>query len=137
MSKRGEWYVCAIFILGAVGSFFITKAPAQADGLVHVYFLNVGQGDAILIQGPDGTQILIDGGPGRRVIDELTAVMPITDRTIDVVIATHTDADHLTGLVEVLKYYEVENIFETGMACATAICGQWQDAVGQENAVRS
>lgn len=136
MSTKTEKYLCGILLLGAIGSFFITKGPAQADGLLHIYFLNVGQGDAILIHAPDGTQVLIDGGPGARVIQELATVMPITDRSIDVVVATHTDADHLTGLVEVLKQYEVSRIIETGMACVTAVCGAWESAAAGESVER-
>ncbi|MEK7616144.1 MAG: MBL fold metallo-hydrolase [Patescibacteria group bacterium] len=134
MSRKTEWYICCVLVLGAIGSFFIVRGPAYADGLLHVYFLNIGQGDAILIQAPEGTQILIDGGPGSRVIQELAAVLPVTDRTIDVVVSTHTDADHLTGLVEVLKQYEVSQVLETGMLCVTAICGQWEQTASLEGA---
>ena len=137
MNAKQEWYLCGVLALAAIGSFFITSGPAQADGFVHVYFLDVGQGDAMLVQGPDGTQVLIDGGPGRRVIQALTSVIPLTDRSIDVVIATHTDADHLTGLVGVLEQYDVAQIIETGMACSTATCASWEKTATQEHASRS
>jgi len=136
ISKKHELYLCGILILSAVGSFFVVHGPAQADGLLHIYFLNVGQGDSIFIQAPDGTQILIDGGPGSRVIQELGSVLPIGDRSIDAVIATHTDADHITGLVEVLKQYEVAQIIETGMSCVTVICSQWEREASAEGSPR-
>ena len=64
-----------------------------------VAFLNVGQGDAIYIEAPNGNQLLIDGGRGRAVLRELGAVIPLYDRSIDVVLATHPDADHIGGLI--------------------------------------
>lgn len=111
-------------VLLAILSFFISSP----DGRLHVYFLDVGQGDAIFIQTPGGRQLLIDGGPDRAILRRLGGVMPFYDRTIDLVVATHPDADHLAGLVEVLKKYKVENIFETGMACETTLCAEWERA---------
>ena len=70
------------------------------DGKLHVWFLDVGQGDAILIQAPDGQQILIDGGPSPSALAaELGAVMPFWDRSLDLVVLTHPDADHAAGLI--------------------------------------
>ncbi|PIT97926.1 MAG: hypothetical protein COT71_03210 [Candidatus Andersenbacteria bacterium CG10_big_fil_rev_8_21_14_0_10_54_11] len=77
--------------------------PGPADKVV---FLDVGQGDAILLQ--DGTaQILIDGGKGVAVLSRLAEELPWFDRKIEVIIATHPDKDHLEGLVHVLEGYEV------------------------------
>ncbi|MBI2634196.1 MBL fold metallo-hydrolase [Candidatus Peregrinibacteria bacterium] len=85
------------------------------DGRMHVWFLNVGQGDSIFIRTPENHQILIDGGPGNKVIEELSEVMPFFDRSIDLVIATHPQQDHIGGLVEVLKRYDVENVLLNGV----------------------
>ena len=75
-----------------------------------VSFLNVGQGDAIFVDAPSGRQVLIDGGPNRSVLRELSQVSPWYDRSIDVVIATHPDADHIGGLVDVLNRYAVSYV---------------------------
>ncbi len=72
-----------------------------------VAMLDVGQGDSILIALPGGRQLLIDGGKDDRVLAELSRVMPRGDRSIDVVIATHPDADHIGGLPLVLDRYQV------------------------------
>ena len=69
--------------------------------MLHVYFLDVGQGDAQLIEF-EGKQVLIDGGPDGKVLSELGQVMPFNDRSIDLVILTHPDADHINGLIKVL-----------------------------------
>jgi competence protein ComEC len=74
------------------------------DGRLHVAFLDIGQGDAILITTPQGQQVLVDGGPSPAALTSaLGDEMPFWDRSLDVLIMTHADADHLTGLVELLE----------------------------------
>ncbi len=82
---------------------------------LDVSFLDVGQGDAIYIRTSENQDILIDGGPDNRVLEELGAVMPFWDREIDLVVLSHPHADHVAGLVEVLKRYTVKNIYITGI----------------------
>lgn len=68
---------------------------------------DVGQGDSFLIQASNGKQMLIDGGKDAIVLSELSKVMPWGDKSIDIVLATHPDMDHVGGLDEVLKRYKV------------------------------
>ncbi len=82
---------------------------------MHAYFLNVGQGDAILIRTPNGKNILIDGGPDRKILAELKEVMPFFDNTVDYMMFTHPDKDHFEGLIHVLKKYPVKQILFTGV----------------------
>lgn len=131
--KHSGWIALGGLALLATLSFFVFIP----DGQLHVYFLDVGQGDAILIRTPRGRQVLIDGGPDRTVLRRLGEVMPFYDRTIDLIIATHPDADHLAGLVEVLKKYKVDYILETGMQCETTLCAEWTRVKSQEKAVTS
>jgi competence protein ComEC len=84
------------------------------DDLLKVHFLDVGQGDSIYIRTPNEQDILIDGGPSKDVLAELGKVMPFWDRDIDVMILTHPHSDHVTGLVEVLKRFDVKTIYYTG-----------------------
>jgi competence protein ComEC len=93
--------------------FFGVTSNAQNKKL-QVAFLDVGQGDAILISRGD-KQILIDGGPsGTKLLEKLGEYVPFWDRKIDVLIATHPDADHIAGLVDVLKNYSVDELIESG-----------------------
>lgn len=85
----------------------ITSLP---DNLLHIYFCDVGQGDAILIKTPQNRQILIDGGPDDQVLECLSRALPFYDHTLDLVILTHPHADHLGGLVEVLRTYQIKKV---------------------------
>lgn len=85
----------------------------KRESLLTVVFLDIGQGDSIFIETPEGKQMLIDGGPGNSILLELPKFMSIFDRSIDVILATHPDKDHLAGLVDVLTRYKVGRIIET------------------------
>lgn len=101
------------------------------NSYLEVSFFNVNQGDAIFIETPSKNQILIDGGPGReRIIEKLNQEIPIWDKTIDLIILTHTDKDHISGLIQVLKEYEVKNIIWTGVGENE----EWEDLINKENA---
>ena len=88
---------------------------ARPDGRLHVAFLDVGQGDAIFIQSPGGAQVLIDGGRYPSVLlDRLGEQMPFWDHSLDLVIATHPDDDHVAGLPEVVARYDVAQVITNG-----------------------
>jgi competence protein ComEC len=97
---------------------FIWYAVQAEDrgGKLTVAYLDIGQGDAIYIEAPNGNQALIDGGPpSGKVLSELGRMMPFYDHDIDVVISTHPDQDHLGGLPEVFNRYRVGVLFEPGI----------------------
>lgn len=112
----------------------IATTGASESGYLKVHFLDVGQGDAIFIETPDGVQVLIDGGPDGTVVRELSAVMPLLDRTIDMVVGTHPDKDHIGGLIDVLERYEVAHIVVTDNAGTTAVAERFQNSVAAEGA---
>jgi len=98
----------------ALGIWLVPYLFVQEDGsLLRVHFFDVGQGDAIFIQTPEGVQVLIDGGRDSSVLAELHKVMGFFDRKIDMVVGTHPDLDHIGGLLDVLKRYEVGTILTT------------------------
>lgn len=103
-------------------------------GNLEVVFFDVGQGDSIYIETPDGFQILIDGGPDLNVLEKLGQEMPFYDRNIDLVILTHPDHDHLFGLLEVLKRYQIKNILWTGVVKNTAEWKEWRKLIEEEGA---
>lgn len=77
------------------------------DGKLHIVFCNVGQGDAIYIRTPKGSNILVDSGPDEKVLQCLSSHMAFWDRTLSFVILTHPHADHLNGFAKVLQNYTV------------------------------
>lgn len=101
--------IAVIVILG------LQILPDLPDGRLHVAFLDVGQGDAILITTPRGQQILVDGGPSPvSLTSALGGEMPFWDRSLDLVVLTHPDADHLAGLAEVLERFSVAGWLDNG-----------------------
>lgn len=88
---------------------------SQQVKFLEISHLDVGQGDATLIEVPGGLQVLVDAGRGKDVIYELQKQMPFFDRSIDVVIATHPDLDHIGGLPAVLERYKVDVYLEPGI----------------------
>ncbi|TSC80530.1 MAG: competence protein ComEC [Candidatus Peregrinibacteria bacterium Gr01-1014_25] len=76
--------------------------------------LDVGQGTAALLTGPGRMQVLVDGGPDASVLEQLPRVMPFLDRRIELVVLSHPDSDHLTGLVSILERYSVDALLLTG-----------------------
>lgn len=97
------------------------------DGQFHVWLLDIGQGDAILVQEASGAQILIDGGPGDQIIPALSARMPFWDRTIERVVLSHPHADHLDGLVEVAKRYTIGEVWVSGAEHTTPDYQAWEE----------
>jgi competence protein ComEC len=118
LSNTRHYLVYGLVTILTALTLFVWSAVLASDtgGKLVVAFLDVGQGDAIFIQAPNGTQVLIDGGKGSTVLSELGTLMPFSDRTIDTVIATHPDLDHIGGLPEVFARYEVGMFLEPGVA---------------------
>ncbi len=102
--------------------------------VLTVSFLDIGQGDAIFIEAPGGRQVLIDGGPGSTVLQRLSEVTRWYDRSLDVVIPTHPDADHISGFIDVLDRYNVSTIIRPSVEGDTKMWGTLLDAVKQEGA---
>ena len=92
-------------IIGVI--LFISYLITLSDSRLHVYFCDVGQGDAAYIRTPSNQDMLIDGGPDDKVLSCLGRHMPFYDRTIDVVILSHPQKDHLQGLISVIDRYNV------------------------------
>lgn len=107
------------------------------DGRLHVYFLDVGQGDAILILAPDGRQVLVDGGPSpTALLNELGDLLPFWDRRLDLVVLTHPDADHITGLIPLLDRYRVARVLDTRQSDAAPEAEPWLDGLARAGVQR-
>ena len=129
-----------ILVLGFLFAFVgvIWSLPiatlSENKNLLTVAFLDVGQGDAIFIESPEGVQMLIDGGPNASVVRKLAEVMPSFDMDLDIVLATHPDADHIGGLVDVLERYDVEMVIRTESENDSSVSRTFTELVNAEGA---
>ncbi len=105
-------FLIVILILFLIIGFYLYFNLKYKNNLI-VRFLDIGQGDSILINFKR-TSILIDAGPNDTVINKLEKYLPVFENTINYVIPTHPDADHITGFVDVFKKYNIKNVFENG-----------------------
>jgi len=100
----------------ALNIFFWKEVFAlNQSRILKVDFLDVGQGDSVFIETPEGHQIIIDGGPSSVLLEKLAERMPFWDKTIDLVILTHPEKDHMTGILDVLQRYKVDYFLWTGI----------------------
>jgi len=101
---------------------------------LSVTFLDVGQGDAILIRSPAGHNILVDGGPnGEAITAALGRHLPFWDRHLHLVVLTHPDQDHLAGLVTVLERYDVDQVLAPALTDDSAAVRAWQEAIASKD----
>ncbi len=113
-------FILLVFSLLAVAAWWPELSRLQfgeatcAPEMLCVVFLDIGQGDAIFIQSPVGTQMLLDAGrPDGAVLRELSEVMNFSDRDLDYILATHPDADHIGGFKDVFDRYQVNSVIRT------------------------
>ena len=129
LAKIGGICILAAFVLLVWYAVFVYEARANP----RMTFFDVGQGDAIFIEMPNGNQVLIDGGPGGRVLAKLGRAMPFWDRSIDVLILTHPHLDHVEGLIEVVKRYRVGMVVTSGAEYKTPESEEWQKIIHEKN----
>jgi len=110
--KNLRYYFLGVLFLGAVFVWYAVLTETRTG--LKVAFLDVGQGDAIFVEAPNGNQVLIDGGPNKTVLRELAKQMPFYDRSIDAIILTHPHLDHYGGLVDVLDNYKINLEMDSG-----------------------
>ena len=102
------------------------------NNYLKVVFLDVGQGDAIYIEAPNGKQMLIDGGSDAKLLSSLAKVMPFADRSLDVIVATHLDMDHIGGFPQLIDNYKVTSIIENGAMSASEISSLLEERISKK-----
>lgn len=100
-------FIAGLIILAGLSVREYTLMP---DGALHLRFLSVGQGDSALITTPDGKTVVIDGGPDWSTLESLGKYLPFFDRSIDLLVLSHPNLDHLLSLPEIVKRYKVSGI---------------------------
>lgn len=122
--------VLYLIVAGAVALAWM--AYDMPEKKLTVVFLDIGQGDSIFIQSPTGRQVLIDGGIDRDILAQLAAVMPFFDRSIDVLIVTHPDKDHIGGLPYVFEQYDVDMVLDPGLEAPSDSYDFYADVLSSE-----
>jgi competence protein ComEC len=120
-----------------VGTVAVTTgiALSRPPGVSRVTVLDVGQGDAILVEGGRGGRLLIDGGPDPdRLLIELDRRIPPWDRRIDAIVLTHPHEDHVAGLALLLDRYRIGRVFEPGMLGPGPGYAAWHDRLAGDAA---
>ena len=125
--RRAGVIAMAAVALAIGASMLWLRVASTPDGLLHVQFFDVGQGDSALITTPSGRRVLVDGGPDwNSAIDSLADAGSSSGRTLDLVVLTHLDADHSRGLLHVLEHYRIGGVLEGKESRAASTYGQWQ-----------
>lgn len=130
-----NWVVLLVAVLvifdGLVWHEIIFNRQNQTP---EIYFLDVGQGDSELVVLSGNIKVLIDGGPDKKILENLPAVLSYFDRRIDLVVMSHAQLDHFGGLIEVLKRYQVGAFIWNGIKNDTESFKELQKVI-EENKI--
>jgi competence protein ComEC len=116
MNPGGKKYyllltVCTLLVINI---FLLRLDWRNSQKFLTFAMLDVGQGDGLFIESPTGVQIMFDGGSPRKILSPLSRVISPFDKTIDALIITNPDADHIGGFADILNSYKVDYVFEPG-----------------------
>ena len=130
--KHSREVILGILFLSNIAVWAAVYQRRPSD-ILSVYFLDIGQGDAIFVDSPTHGRVLVDGGPNRKILSELGKILPFADKRIDVIVETHPDKDHIGGLPEVVSRYEVGMFLEPGVESENTIDDELKKRVEQKN----
>ncbi len=143
MLEKVKKIIIILTLLGIVGLSsvlveVINKPEVEkvfTQGMFHIYFLNVGQGDATLIRTPTGKNILIDAGPDLSVLSAVGKVLPFYERVIDLAIITHFDQDHILGFIPLSQRYQIREVWKSKWTTASDLWDLLIGNLSSQNAI--
>lgn len=128
-SRRfSTWIFLAVFTCGFLAVREWQRLP---DDRTHISFLDIGQGDAALIQTTSGKQIVIDGGPDWSALEKIGEELPFFDRSIDMAVISHPHMDHYASFPELLARYDVRTLVISGVGNESAWMRRILDAAAK------
>jgi beta-lactamase superfamily II metal-dependent hydrolase len=111
-----------------------SSPPTESLGF-KIAFIDVGQGDATLVVANNGGTLLIDGGHSQQRIRDRLDRLRVED--LDAIAATHSDADHITGLLEAFERFEIERVYLNGGTSTSQTFADLMSAIEVEGSVAS
>jgi len=108
-----------MIVLAVILVYLVYSLLPDQQNSISINFFDVGQGDATLIEMPQGQKVLIDGGPNDSVVSKIDKSIVFYNRKIDAIVLTHPHADHLAGLLKTVESYEVKKVYLTGVSYST------------------
>ena len=134
---KNKYFIYSLLLLVGIASYIWARVYYQSDAAqtgVKIDFLDVGQGDAALIELGNNEQVLIDGGPDEnRIVQRLGENMPPTDRQIEHMVLTHPHIDHLKGLIAVAQRYQIGEVLAEQDDYPGDNFQKWRDILKQNN----
>jgi competence protein ComEC len=118
MGNKKYLKTLAILLPFLIISTFLYVPKSNTD-VLDVYLLDVGQGDSTYIRTPNNKDVLIDAGPKGKLIEPLENIMLRNDRHIDIFMITNPDADHFAGVLDIMDYYSIGLVIESGTVSTT------------------
>ena len=128
LKQNLRWYLVGVLLVVSVLIGQVAWAGINSKDLT-VAFMDVGQGDAIYIEAPNRVQMIIDGGPDKKILGEIKKLMLFYDRTIDLIVVTNPDKDHMAGFIDILKNYKVGKVLEPGTTTDTKVYAEFEKSV--------
>lgn len=108
--SKSWWFVFTLSLSFLAFSIIFVWSNFQFfDGKLHVVFCDVGQGDGIFIRTPEGSDLLMDGGPNNKILDCISRHTPFWDRDIELMLLSHPHQDHFGGEIGVINNYKVKS----------------------------
>lgn len=127
-----RWYLLLVFIFLAISLWFVAIRENR-EGVLTFAVLDIGQGDALFIESPTGMQVIVDGGPNKTLLKEISKVMPWYDRHIDMIVVTNPDKDHFEGFIPLLKKYKVDVVLESGTTNESSLYSLFKKTIEDKN----
>ena len=121
LQKLQKYISPIILLVVIISALFLFSQEILSKKQARIIFLDVGQGDAILIISPNGRQVLVDSGKYDDISMKITKYMPFSDRSLDFVIVTHPDIDHIAGFNALLDEYEIGTFIHSGLLAGAPV----------------
>ncbi len=127
---RAPLGMTAAFLIAGVVGWGASLAQSDPKPYLSVRFLETTHGESIFIETQNGNRMLIDGGgDANQIADTLTRMLPLTNRSINVVMLTHSDADHVGGLPRVIRRFSVDTVMHSGLNSPSETFTNWLEAI--------